>query len=343
MRTLIVGGGGFVGLAIAERLLSVGRPVVLFDRFVPAAALAALRRVGPDCAAVTGDVRDPAALAALLAPGFDAVVCGAAITADGVADAADPEAILDVNLTSLVRVLRAARDAGVRRVVNLSSVAALGAAAFPAVTPTDVESPSLLDEGRAADPVGLYGITKFAGERVAARLADLWGLDVRSVRLSAVFGRWERLTGARSTPSPQFQIAAHALAGRPALLDRPGLRDWIYAPDVADAVLRLIDAPAPVHALYHVSNPAPFTVLDWGLRFAAAWPLEGFVCRLAAAGEPANVSMHGAADRASMTTARARDDLGFSAVWDAASSARDYAGWAGANRWCFDPTGGHSG
>lgn len=329
MRTLIVGGGGFIGLNIAEALLHSGREVVLFDRAVPAAALAELRLIGPPCSVIEGDVRDAAALAAALAPATDSVVYGAAITADAVRDASDPEAIIDINLTSLVRVLRAARDAGVRRVVNLSSGVALGAAAFPV-------DGSLLDEDLAADPQAIYSITKFAGERVAARLAALWQLDVRSVRLSAVFGPWEHLTGARSTPSPQFQIAAHALAGDIAILERPGMRDWIYAPDIAQGVRRLLVAAAPAHALYNLSTGITYAALAWGEALAQAWQGSGFACRLARPGELPNVALHGAVDRASMNVARATADLGFAADWGLAASARHYADWIRAHRWCFD-------
>ena len=115
MRTLIVGGGGFIGLNLAQALLRAGRETVLFDRAVPPQALTELRAIGPACTVVAGDVRDAAQISAAFTGGIDNVVYGAAITADAVRAAADPEMI------GLVRVLRAARDAGVRRVINLSS------------------------------------------------------------------------------------------------------------------------------------------------------------------------------------------------------------------------------
>ncbi len=329
MRTLIAGGGGFIGLNIAEALLRAGRETVLFDRAVPQEALTELRAIGPACTVVTGDVRDAAQVTAAFADGIDSVVYGAAITADAARDAAEPEMIIDINLTGLVRVLRAARDAGVRRVINLSSGSALGAAAFPA-------GGGLLDENVLPDPHAMYGITKFASERVAARLADLWKLDVRSVRLSAAFGPWERLTGVRSTMSPQFQIALRALAGATAVLERPCLRDWIYAPDIAQAALRLIEAPAPRHALYNFSTGVNYAALEWGEALAAAMPGSGFGCRLARAGESGNVALHGPADRASMATRRADSDLGFTATWGMDASAKHYADWMRSHAWCFE-------
>lgn len=329
MRILIFGGGGFVGLNIAEAALAAGHAVTLFDRALPQPALDELAAIGPPCVGVTGDVRDTAAIRAAVDTGIDAVIYGAAITADAARDAEAPEDIIDINLTALVRVLRAARAGGVRRIVNLSSIGALGAAAFPATA-------DLLDETMAADPQSLYGLTKFAGERACARLAALWDLDVRSVRLSAVFGPWERATPVRSTPSPQFQIARCALAGHPATLQRPGVRDWLYAPDVAVAVLRLLEAPAPAHSLYHISTGQPYAALAWGEALAAAAPHAGFECRLARPGEAATVSLYGTADRAIMRTALARADFGFAARWGMRESVAHYARWIATHRWCLE-------
>lgn len=82
MRTLIVGGGGFIGLNIAQARLRAGRATVLFDRAVPPQALTELRAIGPACTVVTGDVRDATQIAAAFAGGIDSVVYGAAVTAD---------------------------------------------------------------------------------------------------------------------------------------------------------------------------------------------------------------------------------------------------------------------
>lgn len=330
MGMLIFGGGGFIGLNIAEAALRAGVGVSLFDRAVPPQAAAELAAIGPPCEVIAADVRDAAATAAAMAGRPDVVVYGAAITADAVRDAADPETIIDINLSSLVRVLRAARNAGVRRVVNLSSVGALGAAVFPA-------DGALLGETTPADPKSFYSLTKFSAERAAQRLAALWQIDVRSVRLSAAFGPWERLTAERSTPSPQFQIGCCALAGRAATLARPGLRDWIYAPDVAQAVLRLSAAKAPAHDVYNIATGKSYTALAWGEALAAT-PGQGagFECRLVRPGEVAFVNLHGDVDRAAMDTARACADLGFEAAWDMRASAVHYADWISNHAWCTE-------
>ena len=315
---LILGGAGFVGLNIAQALLARARAVVILDRapLLPQAR-AAFDALPGRFEAVVGDVTDEAAIRAVMRQGVDAVVLGAAITAGLAREAAEPEAILRVNLVSHVPVLAQARDAGVRRIVNLSSAAAYGAAAL---------REAVLTETVAADPESLYALTKFASERATARLAALWGLDVVSVRLSAVFGPWEHPTGVRDTLSPHAQIAALARKGQPAILARPGRRDWVYALDVAEAVLRVIDAPRLAHGLYNLSAPEPWPVLDWGRRLALQHP--GFVCRLADAGEASTVDLQAAADRAPLDVGRLSADLGWTARFGLVDSGDHFMAWS---------------
>lgn len=316
MSVVILGGAGFVGINIAEALLGTGRDVVLFDRQgPPAIAQRVLERLPGRLDIILGDVTDTGVLARMIVPGTDALVLGAAITADAAREALDPHTILRVNLAQ-AQALELARDAGVRRIVNLSSAAAYGAASGRVPR---------LEEETPADPVGLYAITKFASERIVTRLGALWGLDVVNLRLSAVFGPWERATGVRDTLSPHFQVVTLAERRRPALLDRPGLRDWIYAPDVAEAVTRVIEAESLAHALYNVSSPEAWSVLDWGRALASHHP--GFVCRLVRDGEAATVDLHGPADRAPLGTERLREAIGWTARYGLSEAVEHDTEW----------------
>ena len=317
MKILIFGGAGFVGLNIAAHLLARGHGVTLFDRAgLPRAAQQVFAGYGGTLTVVEGDVTDKPAVERVIASGFDAIVLGAAITAGPARDAADPESILRVNLLAQVPILEAARRGGVTRIINLSSGSAYGAAAF---------QHALLDEEMPCDPVSLYSITKYASEKIAARLAALWPLEIISVRLSGVFGPWERATGVRDTPSAQAQIVAALRQQRPAVLPRPGIKDWIYAPDVADAVTVLIEATKPQHRLYNISTGREWSALQWGQQLAVLHP--GFVCRLAEPGEAATVDLHSDADRAPLSVARLEQEFGWRARFGCAESAADLNNW----------------
>lgn len=316
MHVLIFGGTGFVGLNVAQGLLERGHAVTLFDRAeLPTAAQRAFAGFDARLRVLQGDVTNAGAVAAVIDTGCDALVLGAAITAGTERDATEPDRILGVNLLAQVPMLQAARRAGVKRVINLSSGAAYGA-----------NGPrfAVLEETTPCDPVSLYSITKFASERVAARLADLWQTDVISVRLSGVFGPFERSGGVRDTPSPQALIAACCERGEPALLSEPAEKDWIYAPDVAEAVSILLEAPKLQHALYNISNEAMFTAEAWGQAFAAG--RADFVCRVAQHGETPTVPVHSPV-RGRLSTTRLADAFGWRAKYDCAGSAQHFGRW----------------
>jgi UDP-glucose 4-epimerase len=317
LNILIFGGTGFVGINIASALLARGHAVTLFDRgALPDAASRAFAGFGSALSVIEGDVTQSQTVEAVIARGFDAIILGAAITAGPAREAANPQSILQVNLMAQVPILMAAHRHRVRRVINLSSGSAFGATAF---------RHALLDEELPCEPVSLYAITKHASERVVARLAALWQADFISVRLSGVFGPWERATGVRDTPSPQMQIIAALHRKKEAVLSRPGIRDWIYAPDVGDAVAVLAEAAKPKHGLYNISTGSEWTALEWGRQLASLNP--GFVCRLANSGENPNVDSHSDADRAPLSVSRMTEEFGWRARYGCADSATELNEW----------------
>ena len=313
MTVVLVGGAGFVGLNLAEVLLKRGTSVLVLDRSPPPdEALAAFSSCPGRLAVATGDITDAAALADAMPHRADALVLGAAITAGPEREAADPEAIVAVNLAAITPLLRSVRGR-VGRIVNLSSAAAYG--------PVDGAGP--VDESAAVNPTTLYAVTKFASERLASRLASLWELDLVNVRLSGVFGPWERDTGVRDTLSPQGQVTAFAREGRPAILSDEAARDWIYATDVAEAVASVIDAPSLTENLFNVSTPRTSSVLDWGRALASHFP--DLVCRRAEPGEAPTIVLPRLPARPPLATARLARETGWTARFDLASAAADTA------------------
>src|SRR6266545_6314131 len=125
-RWVVTGGAGFIGSHLVEVLLRHGQEVRVLDDFSTGKEenVAAVRReVGPDAAGrlevLRGDIRDPDACARALR-GAQLVLHQAALGSVP-RSIAHPLATHDVNVTGFVRVLEAARAAGVRRVVYASS------------------------------------------------------------------------------------------------------------------------------------------------------------------------------------------------------------------------------
>jgi UDP-glucose 4-epimerase len=316
MKVVIFGGTGFVGLNLAGTLLSRGHHVTLYDRTqLPATAARSLADCGERLRVVQGDITDTKRIEALIAEDCDTIVLGAAITAGAHLERTNTERILKINVMAQIPILSAATRHRVRRVINLSSAAAYGAAG---------RRYDLLDEETPCDPVSFYALSKFASERAVARLADLWDRDFLSVRLSAVFGPWERIGKVRDTPSLQFQILKEFNRGAPAILPGPGVKDWIYARDAAEAVAVLLEAERPRHRLYNISSGTQWSALQWGEAFAALHP--GLQCRLAAPGEKTFIELHGP-DRAPLSVERMAQEFSWRVRFGCADSAADLSRW----------------
>jgi UDP-glucose 4-epimerase len=316
MKVIIFGGTGFVGVNLASTLLARGHEVTLYDRTQLQAAVAqSLAEHGGRLGAVQGDITDKKRIEALIAEGCDAIVLGAAITAGAQLERIWTGRILEINVLAQIPILAAAVRRRVRRVINLSSAAAYGAAG---------QRHQLLDEETPCDPVSFYALSKFASERSVARYAELRDGDFLSVRLSAVFGPWERIGKVRDTPSLQFQILAEFNRGGPALLPTPGVKDWVYATDVAEALAVLLEAEQPRHRLYNISSGTQWSALQWGEAFAALHP--GLQCRLVSPGEKTFIELHGP-DRAPLSVERMAQEFGWRARFGCADSAADLSRW----------------
>jgi len=321
MNVLITGGTGFVGLNLAEALLARGDRVALFGLEPPPLnAKPAFEKLPGKVIATIGDVRDEAALDRVCHEAeIDRVVHGAVITAGPARERRDPRAVLDTNVLGTVAVLQAAQRHPVQRFVYLSSVAVYGTNAFT--------SEPLSEERTAPQPDTLYAISKYAGERTALRMKSLTGLDVVAARLGPVFGRWERQTPYRDTMSAQFQTLVHALEqpDREIVLPRPGLRDWVYARDVAQAVLLLLDAPRLNHPVYNVGSGFRWTIEDWCRRLVARHPQLKH--RLSSDPAECNIDLHGPLDRAPLAIDRLNQELGYRPRYDLDAAFTDLMAW----------------
>lgn len=245
MTLLVTGAGGFVGLNILEAALGAGQTVcALSDRPLFAPALKAFADLPGTLEVVTADVRNPRAIADVFGRHDVAqVIHAAAITLGPNGKIAPAETVMDVNVVGTQNVMDAARAAGVARFVYPSSVAVYGNAPFDG--PVTEETPPA--------PVGLYGFTKLACERLALSAHQRYGFDIAIGRIVAVFGPWEHDTGVRETLSPPFQLAGRALDGLSAAMPEGGARDWTSSRDIARALLTLATASEMPRRVYNIS------------------------------------------------------------------------------------------
>jgi UDP-glucuronate 4-epimerase len=262
---LITGASGFVGLNLLQQALAAGQDVVGLSATPVAPAVLDLFRALPGrCTEVVGDVRDRALLGSLMrGHAVDRVAHLAAITASAARERVAADQIIAVNLGGLAAVMSVAAEVGVRRFLSPSSIAVYGG------QPPDG---SLMTEDTPHAPQNLYAITKSSGEAITARLGDLLGLDWVVARLGRVFGPFEHDTGVRDTLSQVHQVTACAIAGLAVAFERPCMKNWSYAPDVAAQLLTLLNTPQHEHRIYNLGTEHAWTLADWCALLARRYP-----------------------------------------------------------------------
>ena len=245
---LVTGGAGFVGSSIAETLLRKGERVRILDDF-STGKWSNLEGFRDDVEVVEGDLRDPGALARAV-KGCDVVYQQAALRSVP-RSIDDPRANNDVNVTGILNLLIAAKEAGVRRVVYASSSSVYG---------DDPTLPKLEDQ--TPRPISPYAATKIMGEYYCRIYSQLYGLETVSLRYFNVFGPRQDPESRYAAVVPRFITAA--LAGEPLEVHGDGLqsRDFTYIDNVVSANLLAGDVPGAVGEAFNIACGARFSLLD---------------------------------------------------------------------------------
>ncbi|MBR0648299.1 NAD-dependent epimerase/dehydratase family protein [Roseomonas terrae] len=239
MTVLLTGAAGFIGMHVAELLLSRGDEVVgiddlnaYYDVGLKRARLARLesRRGFRFLAA---DVANREAMLALagLEPGTTRIVHLAA--QPGVRHSlVDPYAYVQANVMGHLVVLELAR--------RLPRLEHLVYASSSSVYGGNRELP-FAETDRVDHPVSLYAATKRSGELISESYAHLFGLPQTGLRFFTVYGPWGRPDMA------PWMFADAILAGRAITLYDAGRlkRDFTFVEDIAAGVVGCLDHPAP--------------------------------------------------------------------------------------------------
>ena len=234
-KVLVTGGAGRLGRAVVAEL-APHCAVSVLDR----AALPSSR------VDVTVDVLDLEALGAAVR-GFDAVVHLAAIDSSL---PAPPSVVFDTNVRGTWNVLHAAREAGVRKVVICSSVAAAG------IDYTNPGMPPLylpIDEAHPLRPSGAYGLSKQLDEQIAASVARRGGMDVICLRPA-----WVMFPEAVRRVKAERQGAEAAASPGRQREPWPLLRAYVAPDDAARAFRLALELSDAAHALFVITAADTF-------------------------------------------------------------------------------------
>lgn len=234
-RVCVTGGTGFIGGHLIDALLSLGAIITVIDDLSNSALdhLSELIDMEPERVRfVHGSILEPAALADAIEPGKCEYVFHLAAIGSVPRSIAEPTRTWDVNATGTLRVLRAAQQAGVRRVHLASSSSVYG------------DQRTLpMPESAPTRPLSPYAMSKLAGEQLCAVWSRCYGL-------STVCTRYFNIFGPRQAPNSQYAAVVAAfcdrlLKGLPPIIygDGKQSRDFTFVDNAVLATLLAASSP----------------------------------------------------------------------------------------------------
>ncbi len=262
MKVLVTGTAGFIGNALALRLLARGDEVVgvdnLNDYYDVGLKKARLARLSDyqSFHDLRVDIADRAAMEELFATHGPQRVVNLAAQAGVRYSMENPHAYVTSNLVGFINILEGCRHHGVEHLVYASSSSVYGA---------NTKLPFSVHD--AVDhPLSLYAATKKSNEMMAHCYAHLYGLPTTGLRFFTVYGPWGRPDMAL------FLFTKRILADEPIDVFNHGRhrRDFTYVDDIVEGVVRVLDMPAAVDESFDPDCPnpgssnAPFRVYNIG-------------------------------------------------------------------------------
>ena len=243
---VVTGGAGFIGSNIVARLVSDGEDVRVVDDFSTGRP-ENLAEFADRIELLEGSICDEGLLARAF-DGADYVLHQAAL-ASVQRSVENPLASNEANVEGTVKVLTAARDAGVKRVVYASSSSVYG------------DTPELPKrEDMKTDPLSPYAVSKLAGEHYCCVFDDLFEIETVSLRYFNVFGP-------RQDPESQYAavipiFVQRLLAGETPQVfgDGEQSRDFTYVENAVEANLLAATAEGAGGAVCNVGCGRRYTL-----------------------------------------------------------------------------------
>ena len=251
MKVLVTGAAGFIGHALALRLLQRGDEVVgidnlndYYDISLKQARLEQLTcRQG--FTHLQHDLEDADAIAAAFRDHRPQRVVNLAAQAGVRYSLENPQAYVSSNLVGFVNVLEACRHNEVEHLVYASSSSVYGANTH---MPFSVHS-------NVDHPLSLYAASKKANELMAHTYSHLFNLPTTGLRFFTVYGPWGRPDMAL------FKFTRAILAGEAIDVYNFGKhrRDFTYIDDIVEGVIRTLDKIAAPNLEWDSDSPDPAT------------------------------------------------------------------------------------
>ena len=292
VRSLVTGGAGFIGSNLADALVERGDEVVVIDDLSTGARENLAEAIAGGARLIEADIRDGEAMVAIVGGEEPDVIFHLAAQMNVRLSVAEPLRDLQTNAGGTVNLLEAARAAGTRRFLNISTGGAMYGQT--GVRPTPEDQP-----GAADAP---YGVSKHAAEDYAGVYRALYGLSTVSLRLGNVFGPRQHPLGEAGVVAIFCGLAVRG--ERPTVYgDGLQTRDFVYVADVVEALqlAAASDVAGPINVGTGVETSMLELIAAIGPQAAGDFdPIH----------EPERL---GEIKNSSLDSSRARDELGWSA------------------------------
>lgn len=259
MRALVTGGAGFIGSHLVDALLRRGAEVAVLDDLSTGRRGNLADAIESGAQLIEADVSDETSVSGVIESWPPDVVFHLAGQIDVRVSVSDPFFDSRVNVGGTIKVLEAARQAGVGRVVFAST----GGAIYGEGNWRDPP----LDETAEVLPDAPYGQSKYAAEGYLSLYHRLYGLSTISLRLGNVYGP-------RQDPLGEAGVVAifcgALLDGRTPRVFGDGrqTRDYVYVADIVRAMLAAGDSDAV--GTFNVGTGIETNVLDLGRMIGEA-------------------------------------------------------------------------
>ena len=245
---LITGGNGFIGSHLADRLASnPANKVVILD------LSPRLHGDLPSCVKfIQGNIGEYNLTRRVLENYGIQVVYHTAWANNAETALKNIHADIDVSLLPSISLLNASRDAGVKRVIFLSSGGAVYG--LPRSLPVDEKHPT--------DPINPYGVAKLIVEKYLQMYFHIYGLEYIILRPSVLYGP-------RQIPNRKQGVISefiyHALKDNFLNIWGDGdkiIRDFIYIDDLTDAMMLVKDLPFQENRILNLGGSIMYSLND---------------------------------------------------------------------------------
>lgn len=242
MKYAVVGGAGFIGHHIVNKLIDNGDEVIVIDDL----STGCRENVNDNAEFYSMSMAEwdsPLAMTRIFQKHEIDVVFLTAAKARVQPSIQDPQTFNKANVSGTLNVLIAAHEANVKKVVYSASSSCYGNAD---IFPTPEDAPT--------NPLSPYGLQKFIGEQYCRMYSQVYGLDTICLRYFNVYGPGMPLEGAYRTVISIFGKQYKEGTSYTVTNDGEQRRDFTHVDDVVDANIRASKTKNTMGESFNIGN-----------------------------------------------------------------------------------------